>query len=60
MTMSPPQQFVASKYGEISKAPNPMAALAIKCAEQIKSDLLKIFPPDVHYPVFILNGIQVA
>ena len=36
-----------------------MAALAVKCAEQIKEDLEKIFPADVHYPVFVLNGIQI-
>ena len=52
-------QFVASKYEEISRAPNPMAALAVQCAEQIKRDLFKIFPADVHYPVFILSGIQI-
>jgi hypothetical protein len=36
-----------------------MAALAVKCAERIKVDLEKIFPADVHYPVFILSGIQI-
>jgi hypothetical protein len=36
-----------------------MAALAVKCAERIRADLEKIFPADVHYPVFILNGIQI-
>ena len=52
-------QFVASKYNEIHQAPNPIAAHAVKCAERIKVDLEKIFPDDVHYPVFILNGIQI-
>jgi hypothetical protein len=36
-----------------------MAELAIKCAERIKDDLEKIFPADIHYPVFILNGVQI-
>jgi hypothetical protein len=35
-------QFVASKFQEISSAPNPMAALAVKCAEQIKVLLLPL------------------
>ena len=53
------EQFVASKYDEISKSSNPMAELAVKCAERIKDDLEKIFPADIHYPVFILNGVQI-
>ena len=52
-------QFVASKFNEISQAPNAMTALALACSHRIREELEIIIPPELHFPLFIVQGVQI-
>ena len=52
-------QFVASKYDEISKAQEPMTALALACSERILHELQTIIPSELHFPLYIISGVQI-
>uniref|UniRef100_A0A7S1NDE8 Limiting CO2-inducible protein B/C beta carbonyic anhydrase domain-containing protein n=1 Tax=Eutreptiella gymnastica TaxID=73025 RepID=A0A7S1NDE8_9EUGL len=55
-------KFVATQYLEIKKAANPMAELAIRCAQRIREDLAMLLPLphfELDFPVAIVGGIQI-
>jgi hypothetical protein len=53
------QRIVASKFNEISTASSVQAQLAVTLANKIFEDLRAIIPLSLHFPLAIVNGVQI-
>jgi len=53
------QKYVASKYDRIAATPEPQFELAKVLAEKVYEDIRAIIPKDLHFPLIIVNGIQI-